>query len=180
LICRICSDHENAEKRIKRAFKAGHIDSNAHKEALKALNAKNSMSADLQPGAKAVPLSFVDMLGAHPETPLEPSRRPPSPSKNPFFEVMQYDDGFFDNNGQRISFSAGKLQDHDRIERTEIQQQIDRLALLPDHSKLGQFSQELEDELEPESTVDGAFAAAMRRMGKNLLPCIASRFTTLI
>ncbi|KAJ7890150.1 hypothetical protein B0H14DRAFT_3126792 [Mycena olivaceomarginata] len=123
------------------------------------------MSADLQPGAKAVPLSFVDMLGAHPETPLEPSRRPPSPSENPFFEVMQYDDGFFDNNGQRISFSAGKLPDHDRIERTEIQQQIDRLALLPDHSKLGQFSQELEDELEPESTVDGAFAAAMRRMG---------------
>jgi hypothetical protein len=138
------------------------------------------MSADLQPGAKAVPLSFVDMLGAHPETPLEPSCRPPSPSENPFFEVMQYDDGFFDNNGQRISFSAGKLPDHDRIERTEIQQQIDRLALLPDHSKLGQFSQELEDELEPESTVDGAFAAAMRRMGKNLLPCIESRFTTLI
>ncbi|KAJ7828992.1 hypothetical protein B0H13DRAFT_1916735 [Mycena leptocephala] len=51
------------------------------------------------------------------------------------------------------------------VERTEIQQQINRLALLPAHSIFGRFTQEFEDEADPESTVDGAFAAAMHRMG---------------
>ncbi|KAJ6576118.1 hypothetical protein DFH09DRAFT_1078466 [Mycena vulgaris] len=49
-------------------------------------------------------------------------------------------------------------------ERIEIQQQINRLPLLQNHSIFDQFSDELEDNTE-ESTVDGAFAAAMRRMG---------------
>jgi hypothetical protein len=79
---------------------------------------------------------------------------------------MLYDDGFFDNTGQRIKFSAGHLPDHDMLARTEVQQRIDRLSLLPNHSIFGQFSDELEDEPDSEATVDGAFAAAMRRMGE--------------
>lgn len=100
-----------------------------------------------------------------PEEPPEPSRRPPSPFGNPFSDVLQYNDEFFDSAGEKILFSAGHLPDHDMVERIEIQQQINRLPLLRTHSIFGQFSEELENSTDQESTVDGAFAAALRRMG---------------
>ncbi|KAJ7037048.1 hypothetical protein C8F04DRAFT_1232758 [Mycena alexandri] len=80
---------------------------------------------------------------------------------------MQYDhlDDFFDASGQAILFSAGHLPDPLAAQRTEMQQQIDRLSFLPNHSLFGQVSEQLQDETDPESTVDGAFAAALRRMG---------------
>ncbi|KAJ7836514.1 hypothetical protein B0H13DRAFT_1913006 [Mycena leptocephala] len=147
--------------------KSSHIQSQGHKNALQALANKNSrLPQDLpERPPQAVPLSFVDMLGPRPKPPPEPSCRPPSPVENPFSDIMLYDDGFFDNTGQRIKFSAGHLPDHDMLARTEVQQRIDRLSLLPNHSIFGQFSDELEDEPDSEATVDGAFAAAMRRMG---------------
>ncbi|KAJ7769297.1 hypothetical protein B0H16DRAFT_1660998 [Mycena metata] len=48
-----------------------------------------------------------------------------------------------------------------------MQEQITRLSLLPNHSLFGQVSDELEDKIDPESTVDGAFAVTLRRMGIN-------------
>ncbi|KAJ7934443.1 hypothetical protein B0H13DRAFT_1855053 [Mycena leptocephala] len=157
---------ENREKNGRALSSAKGCKSWGHKDVLQAVADKNSRLPQDPPErpALAVPLSFVDMLEARPKQPPEPSRRPLSPVENPFSEVMLYDDGFFDNAGQKVLFSAGHLPDHDMIERTEIQQQINRLAFLPVHSIFGQFSDELEDEPDSEATVDGAFAAAMRRM----------------
>ncbi|KAJ7757921.1 hypothetical protein B0H16DRAFT_1457492 [Mycena metata] len=81
--------------------------------------------------------------------------------------MRQYDDSddFFDTSGRPVLFSAGDLPDPLATQRKEMQEQITRLSLLPNHSLFGQVSDELEDEIDPESMVDGAFAATLRRMG---------------
>jgi hypothetical protein len=80
---------------------------------------------------------------------------------------MQYDDfdNFFDASGQPILFSAGVLPDPLAAQHKEMEQQIHRLSFLTNHSMFGQVSEQLEDETDPESTVDGAFAATLQRMG---------------
>ncbi|KAJ7778812.1 hypothetical protein DFH07DRAFT_865489 [Mycena maculata] len=158
----------NSAGKSKKSSKAGHLKSRTHGTSLQALAERNARPPEPDlPDPRPAPLSFVDILGLAPELPLEPSRRPPSPSQNPFFEGFQYDNNFFDSTGDKIMFSAGNLPDHSIEERVEIQQQINRLALLQNHSRFGQFSDELEtDTNNTESTVDGAFAAALRRMGE--------------
>jgi hypothetical protein len=84
---------------------------------------------------------------------------------------VQYErpDEFFNGAGEQILFSAGTFADPLATQRKEIQQQIDHLSNVPNHSIFGQVSEELEDEAEPELTVDGAFAATLRRMGRHLI-----------
>jgi hypothetical protein len=173
LICRICSDAGTALKEvsINRGSKSSHLTSRGHLAAVQAL-AEKSSSLDDRPH-QAVALSFVDILGSSSRRndPPEPSQRPPSPFGNPFSDVVQYErpDEFFNGAGEQILFSAGTFADPLATQRKEIQQQIDHLSNVPNHSIFGQVSEELEDEAEPELTVDGAFAATLRRMGRHLI-----------
>ncbi|KAJ7607052.1 hypothetical protein FB45DRAFT_1040587 [Roridomyces roridus] len=151
---------------IKKVSKASHTRSASHRQAFQMWTNRNAVPEPEAP--RAVPLSFIDILGSRSEEQHvpEPGQRPPSPSSHPLYHVTQYDDEFFDQSGEKILFSAGHLPDADLAERREIQAQINRAAILPSHSMYGHFSEELQPE-EPngESTVDGAFAAAMERMG---------------
>ncbi|KAJ7436402.1 hypothetical protein FB451DRAFT_1193905 [Mycena latifolia] len=85
------------------------------------------------------------------------------PYRDLFADSFQYEDRFFDASGAQILFSAGADLDGPRLtEQAKIWQQIDRVALLQDHSLFGQFSDDVQDD--PDS-VDGAFSAALSRMG---------------
>jgi hypothetical protein len=166
LICRVCTAVEGSDRIILRASKAGHLQSAVHKESVRrqAESSRNSQNTSVP--VQAAQLTFVETLGLGPAQPLEPSRRPPSPGENPFNNVVQYDNEFFDKNDQQILFSAGRsLDDAEREEQEEIQRQIHRIALLPEHSLFGQTSSVQAAADHENDTVDGAFAAALQRMG---------------
>ncbi|KAJ7306731.1 hypothetical protein DFH08DRAFT_824682 [Mycena albidolilacea] len=90
--------------------------------------------------------------------------RPQSPIEDPFSNTIEYGEQFFDAEGAPILFSAGESrQTVAQAQREDIEEQMNRLLLLgPGHSLFGHFSDGLEDG--PDS-VDGAFSAALSRMG---------------
>ncbi|KAJ6600531.1 hypothetical protein DFH09DRAFT_1257967 [Mycena vulgaris] len=89
--------------------KASHIKSQAHQTALGEQNSNlpGAGASTAAPDIRAAHLSFIDSLAELPQAQRKPEQRPQSPDQDPFSDVMQYEDGFFDASGTQIIFSAG-------------------------------------------------------------------------
>ncbi|KAJ7182641.1 hypothetical protein C8R43DRAFT_1083606 [Mycena crocata] len=152
--------------------KASHLKAGSHKNAVQAEESARTAAMPLSGSALAAshflaaPLSFIDPLGGSSNI-STPINRAPSPLDDPFSHTIEYRDTFYDDNGHEILFSAGESWDRTTADRAEVQKQIDRLALLPDHSLFGRFSNDpVEDNSADPDSIDGAFSAALARMGK--------------
>ncbi|KAK7008238.1 hypothetical protein R3P38DRAFT_2948527 [Favolaschia claudopus] len=160
LICRICSDAPVSRGVVSflRTSKASHLRSEKHQKAVADVAAEASM---LQiPDSlrfKPAKLSFIDSLHLAESS---QARVPRSVQIDPFQDVVQFDDGFFTPDGSPMVFSAGVDPENSRhTNEVKIWEQINRVALLQDHSIFGEVG-----DGDPDS-VDGAFSAALSRMG---------------
>jgi hypothetical protein len=167
LICRLCSDASGATKDVKilRTSKTSHVKSQGHQQANQEQDSRiSAVSQNDSPPPQAAQLSFVDLLGSS-DKGATMQIRPPSPVTDPFSSSIQYHGEFFDADGTPIVFSAGESWGQaEDAQRADVEKQFDRLALLPGHSLFGQFS---DDNSNDPDSVDGAFSAALERMGES-------------